>query len=455
MQLLVIESKIDLERCEKSQNVKFNPEFTIITSEHKNFTSKDLRTYLNENIKIEEIVFISQKLFFLYEGLNLHANYEIKMYLISSPTLFDYSRLLNYHHDLFPKVSGFEKQKLNRINEHWLVLDKKEKNLIRRTSAVFGHVEKLTFKYYTNFLFLDFQKFCRENKIDKVILIGPHRHTLKRWVYYKLRKSNVDFYIVERGALPGSWFFDPDGFNGESRAYAKDKWEDIQINHEKEATIKRFKDKMVSENEVLEFQPDVNESQSRVDELRKVINGRKVIFIPLQRPRDTVIRFFNPKGLKRFYESINSAIDTLDSQKFFFLIKKHPLEKKVPGKINRKKDNLKILNDEFHIHDILDMTDHTVLINSGVGVLSLLFNKPVSYFGQAFYKVPGSSSEFSNSSELVKQVHSSENYNKKESLKFLYFLIKKYYLFSKVKKITYNSEKEDYYIFSSTGILNK
>ena len=84
----------------------------------------------------------------------------------------------------------------------------------------------------------------------------------------------------------------------------------------------------------------------------------------------------------------------------------------------------------------MEACDCVSLINSGVGVLAMIFGKPVYYFGQAFYATEGLNKKMKDAEDLYFELSSCNfNYDSAKALGFLSYLINDFYSFARWKSI--------------------
>src|SRR5690606_1369079 len=137
------------------------------------------------------------------------------------------------------------------------------------------------------------------------------------------------YLVCERGALRNSVFFDPNGFNAESKSYDPLLWDKELSEKARKTTLEYiFQEKSLDES--LEKQED----RISVDEIYRKLNiskGKKILFVPLQRPSDTVIKYFcGPIGnYDNFLTLINSLAHALPRD-WEIVVKRHPLEVENP-----------------------------------------------------------------------------------------------------------------------------
>lgn len=156
------------------------------------------------------------------------------------------------------------------------------------------------------------------------------------------------------------------------------------------------------------------------------IDGRKVVFVALQRPEDTAARFFaGPCGnAGGFDEWVAHLAATLDPATHLVLAKKHPLEEgepSIPG--------VRLVDPQTHAMDLIDLAAAVVVINSGVGLIALSAGKPVICCGEAYYAHPGLARAVSNRQDLATAVTEAVLPDEEKRLRFLRYLAEDFYSF--------------------------
>lgn len=106
------------------------------------------------------------------------------------------------------------------------------------------------------------------------------------------------------------------------------------------------------------------------------------------------------------------------------VLKKHPLEDECP-----QIDG--VIFSEANIKDLIEISDSILLINSGVGILSLLWEKPVMYAGEVFYDDDRINKKVSAYEDVLRILDSNFQPDHETVYRFLYFLIARFYSFGK------------------------
>ncbi len=292
----------------------------------------------------------------------------------------------------------------------------------RWVAPYFGEI---TYVDENRFTVESFARFVKDRAIDRILFHNPYATDKMLELYNWARASGVPFIVCERGALPGSVFFDPRGFNGESSSYDPAHWRRT-LTSEQNAAVNAYLQEVRSGSDNLEEQPD----RIGVRALRKRLKlapGTKVLFVPLQRPSDTVIKYLvgDIGSYDNFLNLIRRLTEILPPD-WTIVAKRHPLETVRP--------DLPAVQfaDQAHVNDLLELCDSVLLINSGVGLTGLAFNKPVLYAGRAFYGHEGLATQV----RTVDDVMTALNTFKPDAQalrQFFHYLVFEFYSFAKFK----------------------
>ena len=275
-------------------------------------------------------------------------------------------------------------------------------------------------------------KYINKNKINYVCIQNPYLNEKRLFVYKELLKNNnrtikIKLLISDRGALPNSWFFDVNGFNAESISYNSKYW-DHELSEFKEKKTIEYIRKTISTDTSLEKQGK-KISAARLRNKLSIGKNKKVLFVPLQRPNDTVIKYFskNVKNMDDFLQKILEVKYALNDD-WIILVKKHPLEDQ-----HLYEDQLKYVDDDAHFKDLLELCDAVALINSGVGVTAMMYQKPVYHFGNTFYSHYSLNKEVKNSQELVQCLRGGLlKVDFEKTKRFISYLINDFYSFGEL-----------------------
>lgn len=219
----------------------------------------------------------------------------------------------------------------------------------------------------------------RNSSFDAAIMPNPYGNERRLWVYRHLRAKGFPVVVFDRGGLPGSWFFDL-GFNADSEAYHPLQW-DKPLSQTDREQVRAYLQSIRTEQEPLERQA---EARSR-EELREHlgVTGKKVLLVPFQRPSDTTIKYFcgSIGSFENFCALVNDVARYVERYlpDWTIVAKKHPLE------TVRPRCNVRFVADEENINSLIELSDMILVVNSGVGLLGSVWNKPVLHAGEAFY----------------------------------------------------------------------
>ncbi len=353
-----------------------------------------------------------------------------------------YSQILINNENLAKNVHNLKCAPGLRINEHILLTNHANKHFNLRNVPLYSRYQKISFKKYSLLSMMpswSLNKYLIKHKVDRVILNLPYRHLLKIRLLNQLKKLKQPYLITERGALPKGLIFDDHDFNYNSKYYSDKYW---QRNYNQQEI--EFSDNLTKEiiaGSSLEAQTSLDASESQLSHIQKLANGRKIIFVPLQRPFDSVIRYFCPKGYNNFVKTMIQFAE-MNKTEYYVIFKKHPLEKKWPKALRTYSENKALLKVDFdvHVNDLIKTSHAVALINSGVGVVSMVFKKPVFHYGNVFYKVPGCNASFSTASDLKNQIEKLGDYNHVDANKFINYLYNDYYTITELKPVNYSFE---------------
>lgn len=271
----------------------------------------------------------------------------------------------------------------------------------------------------------EFVEVVKSEGIDQVLFLNPYGNEERLAIYKRCKEENISFIVYDRGALPRSWFFDTSGFNAESQSYSENFWKKT-LSEEQNYFAEKYISNLCASEETLEE----NGERLGAYAFRKkyACLDKKILFVPLQRPNDTVIRYFSGSvsGVDDFISCIKTLSASLPAD-WVICIKQHPLESyrlDIPGCI--------VVDDKTHVHDLIEAANAVLLINSGVGLISLCFGKPVFCMGKSFYAADGLATKVSSEDNLLQLVLEYEKYIPSEESvrKFIHYLVTDFYSFA-------------------------
>jgi predicted glycosyltransferase involved in capsule biosynthesis len=290
----------------------------------------------------------------------------------------------------------------------------------RWVAPAFGDITVVDESLFTPESFL---AFVRERAIDRVVFHNPYANEQMLALYRAVRDNGIAFLVCERGALPDSVFFDACGFNGESTSYDEQHWRRQLGEGEQQAVADYIRD-LKCNGSALEEQPERLGPRALRKQL-KLSPSVKVLFVPLQRPSDTVISYLcGPIGsYDGFLQLVRRLTHTLPPD-WVIVAKRHPLEVQSPDLPGV------LFADEHNVNDLLELCEAVLLINSGVGVMAMVYDKPVLYAGQAFYGHDGIAQQVVTHDDVLRAVESFRP-DRDAVRAFLHYLVFEFYSFAR------------------------
>ncbi|WP_076342685.1 glycosyltransferase [Brachymonas chironomi] len=251
-------------------------------------------------------------------------------------------------------------------------------------------------------------------------------------LYRALQSCGYKTVVVERGALPESYYFDVGGFCIESDSYQKFdniSYENEENYHERKQQVDSFIEELRYGNKALEAQADrLLPSHLRL-KLGLINKKKKILFCPLQLSTDTVTTYYidGERTYTAFLEEIRK-LESMLPKDWVLVVKNHPLA------VEQYESPGVIIADDCHINDLLEVASAVVLFNSGCGVISMAFDKPVFYYGKCFYAIEGVNEFFRDAEYLKNRLSSGEvSVDADKVHQFFYFLLHHFYSFATVE----------------------
>lgn len=271
-------------------------------------------------------------------------------------------------------------------------------------------------------------------KVQTLVLPNPYGTPRRLELYKAFKEAGVECVVVERGALPGSIYFDPEGFCAESSSYHASLWDKPLTEAEKSRTLV-YLHELRHSGASLEPQGNMLGGAGLRQRIFRDDVDVKILFAAFQSPSDTTTNFFcgSTTNYDAFIEEIRGLAQKLRSG-WRLIYKNHPLSKEKISIENA------VCVDEYHIGDLLEVSDAVCVLNSGVGVLACAYGKPVFTFGQAFYACEGLNYQVVTGDEVVAQISAGLSFDHERGLRFIKYLVDDFYSFAdwtrKEKKYT-------------------
>jgi len=317
----------------------------------------------------------------------------------------------------------------NIYREKTLYFNKNPHSYNRSTLPLFGPDYILDINKNTSDEIISY---INKNDIKIVIFNNPYGSDKINKIFNIIKELGVNYYIVERGGLPNTLFFDKSGFNSNALTADIKEWDKEISDKDKNFVVEYIKNEKSNCNS-LESQPDMLEGKELVQRLNIEVH-KKIIFVPFQTRGDTVIKYFS--GDIKNYNNFISLIRQLAEKhgdEVIILIKNHPLSK----------DKIQVENtinvDSYHIKSVLSITDYVLLINSGVGVLAMSYNIPVMYCGKVFYSHDDINISVNNINDIMNVITKGFTLSEEKVIRFYKFLLVNYY-----SKVKFHAERKDW-----------
>ena len=221
--------------------------------------------------------------------------------------------------------------------------------------------------------------FVERKRIDQLFMFNPYGNERRLAAYRWAKENAFPFIVFERGGLTDSWFFDRAGFNADSASYDVEHWEQDLEPAERQRIDEYIGGVLRSEDALEKNAPRVGTRRLRQ---KLKLSDRRVLFVPFQRPHDTVIRYFAgwTGGVDGFADMVEQVAARLDPKEWVVVAKKHPLEIERPDR-----EGVRFVDDDTHFLDLVALADAVLLMNSGVGLYALMMGKPLMHASPAYY----------------------------------------------------------------------
>ncbi len=167
---------------------------------------------------------------------------------------------------------------------------------------------------------------------------------------------------------------------------------------------------------------------------RPGISDKRIVFIPLQVQRDSVILHFTREPFK--FEVFLELIDDIAwglGKGIAFVAKKHPLALGIHKKAYK---NIIFAPDDTNLLDLLAICECVLTLNSGIGVYAMMAGKSCIVCGEAFYRFDGLNLQATDKESLIHHLRAVLEgqfiFDEEKSLRFLYYLCFKFYSFGTI-----------------------
>lgn len=177
---------------------------------------------------------------------------------------------------------------------------------------------------------------------------------------------------IKQAPLSGYVFLDKSGYSGWSSLWLLSESEVLLVDVAIES-VKRLKDKYIKSGESKYLQEE------------EEFFIKNYVFCPLQIPTDNVANLSSYEGIN----IVRRVIDIYRDTDVKVVVKRHPLC--IHNSVTEFISEIEFLDNVYvssaNIHDLIKNAQAIYTVNSGVGLESLLHNKPVFTFGKSEYRV--------------------------------------------------------------------
>jgi predicted glycosyltransferase involved in capsule biosynthesis len=217
-------------------------------------------------------------------------------------------------------------------------------------------------------------------EFDAVAIFNPYMksHAELRPTFDRAVSRGARPIVVERGALPESWYYGPDMAYVDPD-YSEDHLAAASLSPEDLGLARAYRTRLAAGADALEDQGAFDATMER---LRERIGPARAVFVPLQLDDDVAVTRFDEAF--QAYPSFKAELERAmrESSDVVFLVKPHPLDKR-PVRLDLP--NVVACNQAENVHALIELADAVVCYNSGVGLLAVLQGKRVVTVGNAFY----------------------------------------------------------------------
>ncbi len=222
-------------------------------------------------------------------------------------------------------------------------------------------------------------------EFDGLAIFNPYMKSHSKFLETVIlaRELKKKVIVIERGALPSTIYYDTD-VSYSAPSYDESVFLREELTHYELASTKAYVAELRAGNQTLEAMDSYEETKDRHYALQNIKAAK--CFIPLQLDDDMAVTMFK-KGKQSYPDFVNSLARIVENNpEVIFIVKPHPLSKRdaLPSQ-----PNLIIADRRDNIHYLLDASDVTLCYNSGVGLLSIIHEKPTITLGNAFYNFSG------------------------------------------------------------------
>lgn len=234
---------------------------------------------------------------------------------------------------------------------------------------------------------------------------GPHFIFLMK-VAAKIKELPI--FHVERGLLPDTFVFDPYGVNFKSNIAGS--FLPLLSTTEREKTKSFIADYRKKSSTIVGSKKVEGLDKASVANRLGIDLNKGYIFFPMQIEGDSNIIINSPK-YKTMQEVITDCLEVAKKLNCYLVCRPHPENKEI--NYESFSHELLIVDNSMHLYDMLRNSIANIVINSTVGLESIVLGMPTITLGHSVYSGKGISFDVSSAEDILKSVTNilSKNYN--------------------------------------------
>lgn len=243
----------------------------------------------------------------------------------------------------------------DHCRRYWRIfIDNAIKEYSSRNDIVFEVVEMQLAKFTPKFVY--------SKNVDMVLV--PHKE------HHNFPIKDIEVYYYMQTAFPILFSVDKKGWAGGISVYPFDSMLKTEYNH---IAFNTFRERALS-----------NQSKYPQPEYKEIDLPKEYVLFACQIPTDQTIKYHSDVGVEKALEYTCAAAQELGLP---IVVKGHPARPETMAGCKQvaKKFSNAIYLDKVSIHQLITHSRCVVVVNSGVGLESLLHKKPVVTFGRADY----------------------------------------------------------------------
>jgi predicted glycosyltransferase involved in capsule biosynthesis len=217
---------------------------------------------------------------------------------------------------------------------------------------------------------------------DVLVVFNPYMDSHKKFrgLFYMAQEMKKAI-VIERGALPGTIYYASDvAYN--DMAYSDEEFSKFTATAEELAEAGSYVLSIRNGETTLEKNFSCEFTNRKYLPFRGI--SRPVCFVPLQLEQDMAVTMFL-RASQRYREFVGSIEDVANrNPDILFIVKPHPLSK---ASIEFRQPNIILADQNDNIHSLIELASFTVCYNSGVGLISIMHERPTYTVGNAYYNV--------------------------------------------------------------------